>query len=72
MPRYYGTGSRAQRLGASARMGRVGGRGQGGGFKAGPGGYCVCPNCGQKEPHQLMQPCYQVRCPQCGSPMTRE
>ena len=72
MPRNYRTGSRSQRPGASSRMERGGGRGQGGGFRAGPGGYCVCPNCGKRESHQLRQPCYQMRCPQCGSLMTRE
>ncbi|MFC2165415.1 hypothetical protein ACFLT2_10530 [Acidobacteriota bacterium] len=72
MPRNYGAGSSGQRPGARARMGRAGGRGQGGGFGAGPGGYCVCPNCGKREPHLEMQPCNQMRCPQCGSPMTRD
>ena len=59
--------------------GRSGGRGQGrgpgrmgGGQAAGPGGYCVCPSCGHKVPHQVGQPCYDVKCPQCGTAMTRE
>jgi hypothetical protein len=55
--------------------GRGGGRGPGrmGGTKAaGPGGYCVCPNCGHKVPHPVGQPCYQTNCPKCGTQMIRE
>jgi hypothetical protein len=65
-----------------------GGRGQGGGggrgrggkrpgrmggpLAAGPGGNCVCPQCGAKEPHQRGVPCPQRKCPKCGAAMTRE
>jgi hypothetical protein len=56
-----------------------GGRGQGrgpgrmGGSKAaGPGGYCICPNCEHRLPHQVGQPCYERKCPRCGTTMTRE
>ena len=52
--------------------GRAGGRGRGGGFAAGPGGYCVCPNCGEKEVHQLGIPCFEQKCPNCGKAMIRE
>jgi hypothetical protein len=55
--------------------GRGSGRGPGrrGGSKAaGPGGYCVCPTCGHKVEHVANQPCYQMKCPKCGSQMTRE
>jgi hypothetical protein len=59
--------------------GRGGGRGQGqgpgrmGGAKAaGPGGYCVCPACSHKLPHQVGQPCTGVKCPKCGAVMVRE
>lgn len=50
------------------------GRGRMGGTKpgAGPGGYCVCPNCGHKVPHQVGQACYNMSCPKCGSRMVRE
>jgi predicted DNA-binding protein (UPF0251 family) len=53
---------RSRRLGAG-RMGR---------FAAGPNGNCICPKCGYKESHQIGVPCYQKKCPKCGSPMTRE
>ena len=46
-------------------------RGRMGGFGLGPGGECVCPNCGTKVPHQRGVPCYTLKCPKCGSPMTR-
>ncbi len=49
----------------------AGGRGRMGGFAAGPGGDCVCPKCGAKAAHQVGVPCYQQKCPKCGSAMTR-
>lgn len=55
--------------------GRAGARGPGrmGGSKAaGPGGYCVCPNCGHRVKHAAGQPCYQKKCPRCSTTMTRE
>ena len=62
-------GSSGKRLGARRGMGsRRGGRGRG----AGPGGSCICPNCGEKVPHQLGIPCYEQRCSKCGAAMTRE
>ena len=50
------------------------GRGRQKGYASGPGGYCVCSNsqCGYKAPHQTGVPCYQQKCPKCGSPMIRE
>ena len=37
----------------------------------GPGGDCVCPNCGEKASHERGTPCFEVKCPKCGTPMTR-
>ena len=72
MPRGDGTGPSGQGPGTGRGMGQGGGRGRGGGFAAGPGGYCVCPNCNEKFPHQLGTPCYEQRCPKCGTAMIRE
>jgi hypothetical protein len=65
--------------GQGGGSGRGGGRGQGrgpgrmGGSKAaGPGGNCLCPNCGHRVPHKVGQPCYERKCPRCGTTMTRE
>jgi len=55
--------------------GGMGGRGRGrmgGGFSAGPGGGCICPNCGYTAPHKVGTPCYQQICPKCGTRMTRK
>jgi len=76
MPRGDGTGPCGQGPGTGRGMGR--GRGQDrrmgrmGGFALGPGGNCVCPNCGTTTPHQAGLPCHQVKCPKCGQPMTRQ
>ena len=71
MPRRDGTGPRGQGPGTGKGMGRGGGRGRGGGIAAGPGGQCVCPNCGERVSHQLGTPCYEMTCPKCGTAMTR-
>jgi len=64
MPRGDGTGP----FGGG---GRGGGRGRSGGFGLGPGGECVCPNCGTVISHSRGTPCYQITCPKCGAKMTR-
>jgi len=74
MPRGEGTGPRGQGSGTGRGLGRGqgGGRGRGGGFAAGPGGSCICPNCGERVPHQVGIACYEQRCPKCGAALTRE
>ncbi len=54
-------------------IGRGGGRGRmGGSAAAGPGGNCVCPSCGHTISHVVGEPCYERKCPKCGTAMTRE
>lgn len=53
------------------REGRGGGR-MGGPKRGGPGGYCVCPSCGNKVAQQRGNPCYEMDCPKCGTKMIRE
>jgi len=49
------------------RLGRMGGP-----LAAGPGGACVCPECGERVSHDRATPCYRMTCPECGARMTRE
>ncbi|NWF75630.1 MAG: hypothetical protein HXY53_03495 [Nitrospirae bacterium] len=73
MPFGKGQGSAGQGGGRGMGRGRGGGRGRMGGTRsgAGPGGYCVCPSCGEKVTHQPGVPCYSVNCPKCGGKMVR-
>jgi len=66
MPGGNGTGP----LGQGPVAGR--GRGRGGRPGIGPGGNCVCPNCGIKVPHRAGVSCVSVKCPKCGNRMVRE
>ena len=74
MPRGDGTGPAGQGPGTGRGMGRGAGAGRGrmGGQSSGPGGSCVCPNCGEKVAHQVGVPCYEQQCPKCGTNMVRE
>lgn len=68
-------GEIAMPFGFGRGAGRGGGRGRmGGPFAAGPGGICICtnPECKNEVPHVAGQPCYQMKCPKCGSPMIRK
>jgi hypothetical protein len=67
MGRGRGRGQGGQGQGRGRGPGRMGGP-----KAAGPGGDCICPNCGHKAPHRAGQPCYEVNCPKCGTQMTRE
>jgi len=60
-----GAGQGAGQQGAGQGAGQVS---QG----SGPGGFCVCPSCGEKTEHQVGIPCYEVKCPKCGTMMVRE
>ncbi len=33
--------------------------------------YCLCLQCGHREPHKRSIPCMQARCAQCGAVMIR-
>jgi hypothetical protein len=58
-----GTGSGIR----AAGQGRMGGNRPG----AGPGGDCVCPQCGTRIAHDRGTPCYNLSCPKCGAKMVR-
>ncbi len=73
MPFGDGTGPTGQGPGTGRGMGRGGGRGRMGGNRpgAGPSGFCICPSCGAKVPHNIGVPCYSVNCPKCGTKLVR-
>ncbi|WP_440953666.1 DUF134 domain-containing protein [Methanococcoides sp. FTZ1] len=81
MPGKDGTGPMGQgpARGQNQGQGQTQGQGCGRGFRggkgtgtAGPGGECVCPNCGHQQAHQAGVPCPQVKCPECGKTMVRK
>lgn len=39
--------------------------------KGGPGGFCLCPHCGLKVPHEQGIPCTRIRCSKCNETMVR-
>jgi len=67
MPFGFGKGR-----GRGSRGKGIGFRGRGGPGPASPPKNCICPQCGQLVPHKLGVPCFRTKCPQCGSPMTRQ
>jgi predicted Fe-Mo cluster-binding NifX family protein len=72
MPRGFGMGLGSGGGGGRGRGAGGGGRGRmGGASAAGPGGFCVCPKCGEKVAHTAGQPCNRMVCPKCGANMTR-
>jgi hypothetical protein len=75
MPRRGRGQGRDQGMQTGKGSGRGGGRGRGGsgtGGGMGGGGFCICPKCGQRAPHQPGVPCLQERCATCGVAMVRE
>jgi hypothetical protein len=48
-------------------------RGAGAGNRpgSGPGGFCVCPSCGERVSHVVGNPCYKESCPKCGTKMRK-
>ncbi len=66
MPDGDGTGPFEQRYGRGKTL-EVGKR-----PGMGPGGDCVCPDCGQKNPHQAGIPCTEVKCQNCETAMLRD
>ncbi len=60
--------------GAGGGTGRGGGAGRMGGNRpgVGPGGVCICPECGATASHGAGVPCYDLACPKCGAKMVRE
>lgn len=67
-------GGKGQGQGRGKGQGQGGqGRGRlGGPLAGGAGGTCLCPKCGNREPHERGVPCLQKHCPKCGAAMTRE
>lgn len=51
---------------------KQGGRNQGDKPGAGPGGFCICPECDHQMEHEADVPCNEIECPECGHLMTRE
>jgi hypothetical protein len=74
MPDTRGQGSGGQKgKGRGGKSGVGSGSAAGiGGRRGGPGGSCVCPSCGQKEPHLRGTPCIDMHCSKCGHAMVRE
>ena len=33
---------------------------------------CICPSCGNIQPHQPGFPCFNIKCPKCKSTMVRQ
>jgi len=62
-----GTGPRGQGGGRGQGIGRGKGIGRGGCPVI-----CVCPNCGTEISHTPGTPCNSIKCPQCGTVMTRK
>jgi hypothetical protein len=76
MPRGDGTGPPSGSGPGTGRGAGMGGsrRGTMGDSRvgAGPGGECICPQCGIAVPHEAGIPCFYKICPKCGAKMVRK
>lgn len=74
MPQRDGTGPGGEGPGTGRGLGMGGGRGRMGGNKpgSGPGGNCVCPDCGQTFAHETGVPCNSRECPKCGVKLVKQ
>ena len=60
-----------QGRGAGGGAGGASGGKKGRGF-GGPGGFCLCPSCGEKVKHSAGTPCFELTCPKCHTQMIRD
>ena len=65
-----GTGNGGRKDGSGFGSGNRGGRNNG--AAAGPGGYCECVKCGNKQPHQRGVKCTTLKCEKCGHTLIRD
>lgn len=70
MPFGFGKGRGSRKISGPGRTGQKKGMGRWG--HGGPPTNCVCPQCGIVVPREPGIPCFQMRCPRCGSFMTRQ
>jgi hypothetical protein len=70
VPFGFGKGRGSAKMIKQGRAGKR--RGMGGFGQGGPPTNCICPQCSLVVPHEPGIPCFQRKCPQCGSFMARQ
>jgi hypothetical protein len=70
MPFGFGKVCGSAKMTTEGRAGRR--KWKGGCGHGGPPVNCICPQCGLMVPHEPGTPCFQRKCPQCGSFMARQ